>query len=306
MTLKNRPFSRDTDWKKAVDFLHPAVEDKGDHWKWLLASARAKFIHMHSGYHQIWTESTGEIVALSKIEPLAGFFMVLCKPQYRTRAIFNQIVSHAEDVLRLLSEKTYFLTSTYEEEDPLSQVLVERGYAVEECCALYMGLEIDASYLHAHGEEEFCVRPMNDGDESETDRWIEMIAHAFNPRLHRISLELQSHYRQYHKFCKFADRGNIELIAVSDDGVIASSASVDIDPVNGVGEFEEVGTLIEYRRRGLARRVMLVGIDYMARQGVGKVLVRPHPKNEAAIRLYEGIGFETVDRLRGYRRMLSR
>ncbi len=305
MNLRSRPFNENADWEKAVDFLHPKVPDNGAHWKWCLASARAKYVHLLSGIHQFWIDDEDEIVALSNINPLAGYFDILCEKSRRTRENLEQIVTHAENVLRLLSNENFYLTSTYEASDTYSKVLVERGYLVEECCAHYMVLDLHRVQTGSSLHSEFVIRPLENRNRCELERWVEMIARAFNPELRRISPEMEVYYRQYHRFCSYADRGNIEMIDIRDDGVIGSSASVDIDPVNGVGEFEEVGTLTEFRRQGLARKVMLCGLHYMAQRGVRKVLVRPHPKIEEAIELYKDIGFETTDHLRGYRKKKS-
>ncbi len=60
---------------------------------------------------------------------------------------------------------------------------------------------------------------------------------------------------------------DLDVVAVTSDGVIAATVNGWIDPVNRIGDFGEVGALPAYRRQGLARAALL-GWDSAADSGI--------------------------------------
>ena len=79
---------------------------------------------------------------------------------------------------------------------------------------------------------------------------------------------------------------------------MASSAIMWLDEVNKSAEFEPVGTHPGYRRRGLARAMMLHGMHRARAAGATHMTVAclgaaGHPE---ARRLYYGLGFRELSR----------
>jgi len=66
-----------------------------------------------------------------------------------------------------------------------------------------------------------------------------------------------------------------------------------------------VGTHHEFRRRGLARAVMLHAMRQMQEGGMRRVTVNHLADNVAALRLYEAIGFAKQHETLGFRRARS-
>lgn len=54
---------------------------------------------------------------------------------------------------------------------------------------------------------------------------------------------------------------------------VASSSTAWLDRANRVGTLEPVGTLPEYRRRGLARAAIYEGLRRLAREGVTRAFL---------------------------------
>ena len=96
-----------------------------------------------------------------------------------------------------------------------------------------------------------------------------------------------------------ADR---EIVAVAPDGRIAAYTVYWTDARNRLGHFEPVGTHADFRRRGLARAVMLEAMRRMRDGGVRTVTVNHNAENEAARRLYLGLGFTKAYETYGYRK----
>ncbi len=62
----------------------------------------------------------------------------------------------------------------------------------------------------------------------------------------------------------------------------------------------------KFRRRGIARQLMLAAIDEARARSALWILLNVRPWNESAIRLYEGLGFDTIDTETQYVRTRAR
>lgn len=93
-----------------------------------------------------------------------------------------------------------------------------------------------------------------------------------------------------------------EIVVEAPDGRIAASTVTRLDEVNNVGLFEPVGTRRAFRRRGLARAMMLHSLREMQRMGMEAATVQHGATNRAAERLYSGLGFRKRHETFGYRR----
>ncbi len=93
---------------------------------------------------------------------------------------------------------------------------------------------------------------------------------------------------------------DLDIVAVAPDGVIAAYVNGWIDPVNRIGDFGPVGARPAYRRQGLTRAVLLECLRRMQARGMDRVTVATGVSNTAALRLYESVGFKSVNRCPEY------
>jgi mycothiol synthase len=154
-------------------------------------------------------------------------------------------------------------------EGPMPEAIVPAGYHVR---AVAGGEEIARRALAQH--EVWAPWPV--GDVSDSD--------------YRRLMRLPGYDR------------HLDVVAVAPDGVIAAYANGWIDPVNRVGDLGPVGALPAFRRRGLARAVLLEGLRRMRAQGIDRVCVSTTHTNCLARRLYESIGFRIVNKYLDYAR----
>ena len=87
----------------------------------------------------------------------------------------------------------------------------------------------------------------------------------------------------------------LDVVAVAPDGQIGSFCIAWPDPVTGEGLFEPVGTHPDFQRRGLGRAVMLEGLYRLRERGMTEACVSTNANNTPAVKLYESVGFHTVD-----------
>jgi GNAT superfamily N-acetyltransferase len=95
-----------------------------------------------------------------------------------------------------------------------------------------------------------------------------------------------------------AYRGDLHVLVEAPDGTMAASAIMWLDEANRSAEFEPVGTHPGYRRRGLARAMLLHGMHLARAAGADHMTVAclGAPGHPAARDLYLGVGFREITR----------
>ncbi|MGH7483468.1 MAG: GNAT family N-acetyltransferase [Longimicrobiales bacterium] len=87
----------------------------------------------------------------------------------------------------------------------------------------------------------------------------------------------------------FVDRGGQIFVALHDDHVIGTCAVIP----HGVGEVELAKLTVapEFRGQGIARRLVEHCISWARERGVRRLLLVSNSQLQAALRLYESLGF---------------
>lgn len=88
----------------------------------------------------------------------------------------------------------------------------------------------------------------------------------------------------------------LNLAAVSPKGEVASFCTVWLDRQSNIAEFEPVGTLPSFRRRGLARALLLDACNRLRDLGCRGALVSAWSESAAANALYASVGLKPLDR----------
>ncbi len=93
-------------------------------------------------------------------------------------------------------------------------------------------------------------------------------------------------------------RGDLHVLVEAPDGTMAASAITWLDEVNNIAEFEPVGTHPEHRRRGLARALLLHGMQLAKAAGATRMMVASEggPTEVRARELYYSLGFKEISR----------
>jgi [ribosomal protein S18]-alanine N-acetyltransferase len=65
-------------------------------------------------------------------------------------------------------------------------------------------------------------------------------------------------------------------------------------------ELGDIAVAAEWRRRGIARRLMDTVLEHVERRGVREIFLEVRPSNHEARRLYERYGFEAIGRRKNY------
>jgi ribosomal protein S18 acetylase RimI-like enzyme len=95
-----------------------------------------------------------------------------------------------------------------------------------------------------------------------------------------------------------AYRGDLHILVQAPDGTMAASTIMWLDEANRTAEFEPVGTHPAYRRRGLARSMLLHGMHRARAAGAAHMTVAclGAPGHARARGLYYSVGFRELSR----------
>ena len=93
-----------------------------------------------------------------------------------------------------------------------------------------------------------------------------------------------------------------EIFINSPEGDVAAYCIVWTDTLNKTGHFEPVGTHPDFQRKGLGKILLFESLSRLKSEGMSEASVCTNHDNEAAIRLYESVGFHKAKRLLTFKR----
>ena len=102
----------------------------------------------------------------------------------------------------------------------------------------------------------------------------------------------------------------LDLIAVADDGTFAAFCQSYYDPLELVrsvrkeGWTDPIGTAPSYRKKGLARAIILEALWRLKSRGIEDAVLGVASSNEVARQLYESIGYRAIYRMHDYVKVL--
>ena len=102
----------------------------------------------------------------------------------------------------------------------------------------------------------------------------------------------------------------LDLIAVADDGTFAAFCQSYYDPVDLMqserreGWTDPIGTAPAYRKKGLARAIVLEALWRLKDKGIEDAVLGVAGSNEVAQKLYESIGYRAIYKMYDYVKVL--
>jgi ribosomal protein S18 acetylase RimI-like enzyme len=303
MNVKSRQYRSEDDYQRIRELLvrsyainqtmHCWGLERLDWWRYNAeANVEPGNEQTWEGEVRLWETEAGELVGV--VHPEGGFgpiesdrdMFLEIHPHYRYLEDEMLAWAEADHVARRPSDGREWRLNTvvYDYDALRAEFLTRCGYShlgvagYKRRCALEH--PIPAGKLPPGCE----VRSVAD---DELGAWAVVVDAAFDSQLNtvgRCRAWLQAP----------TNRRDLNLVAVTADGVFASFAIVWLDEANRIGAFEPVGTHPNYRRRGLAKAVLCEGLRRLKALGATMAYVGCGT-GPAVTRLYEGAGFTDYD-----------
>lgn len=234
----------------------------------------------------LWEDEEGRIVGVANIEhpdpEHRGFGEIFLQRHPDRLDLLDEMLSYAEDRFRDPHKNRVFIF-VHETDAALRDAAAMRGYAEKpDLTAQYLEIRLD-DLPEPVLPPGFAVRTM--AKEGDVERRRELFGRSFN---HPDPVDWPSSFA-YRELQWAPDyRPEHDLVVVAPDGSYAACCIIWYDAENRVGHLEPVGTHPDFRRRGLARAVVLQGLHKLAALGATWVPM------ESDAPLYEAIGFRRV------------
>jgi ribosomal protein S18 acetylase RimI-like enzyme len=238
---------------------------------------------------------------VSRLTLGAGEWFHLAAPGFRTVAVLRAILAQADAAMRLLSAQPGWRTVAYEGDAAARELLEAAGYTESGCDEVYMVRSLDRAVPTAPSPAGCTVRPLATDDPAEVFERGDAQTDAFLENQPRAEVAAWMARTLPHQLGYGRPRRQPHVVAIEPGGRVLAFADAFLDPENGIGEFEPVGTRKALHRRGLAKAVLTRGLELMQEAGMRRAVVRTRFDNAAAIAAYASVGFETTDRLLHYR-----
>ena len=230
----------------------------------------------------VWENEDGDIVGVANSEnEEPGEAWIQIHPDYTF--LYDDMVTYIEAHLAARVGDIGYVKLYIDEASELREIAKTRGYrklkhgATHRECVIH---ELPAPQL----PEGFAIRSVLDEDDVDKRR----IAHAlaFGGNYSPSDWPPASTYLEMQQAPDY--RKDLDLFVVAPNGEYASFCTVWIDEKNRYGNFEPVGTHVEYQRMGLGRALLMEGFRRMARYGVTRSFM--DSDNE----FYRKVGFKAT------------
>jgi mycothiol synthase len=216
----------------------------------------------------------------------------------------TQILAWREELLRCISlerkANAKLRSSIREEQLDRQNLLSNYGFTIERYF-FSMTRELTDSIPQPQIPREFIVRQVHGS--SDAQQWVELYNDSFVDHWNHHEYTIDNYY---HWLSDSNYKPELDLVATTPDGKFAAFCRCWINSERNnsneqkEGSIDILGTRRDFRRMGLARALLLTGMQQLKENGmnIAKLNVDADNSNRAAL-LYESVGFsKTFTRIR--------
>ncbi|NIM95778.1 MAG: GNAT family N-acetyltransferase [Anaerolineales bacterium] len=234
----------------------------------------------------LWETAEGVIAAVLNRESPGNVYLQV-HPGLRTHELEDEMITVAEEHLFIVDPEGQREMRVWanEHDDIRQEVLKDRGYTGNDWPEYQRRRPMSKPIPDVSVPAGYTVRALGDVEELPSRSFASW--KAFHPDDPDDQYEGWEWYQNVQRAPLY--RRDLDIVAVSPEGDVASFCTVWFDDVTRTGVFEPVGTPIGYQRRGLGKAVMLEGLHRLKRLGATMAYVGSY--ETAAHALYESVGF---------------
>ena len=251
----------------------------------------------------LWEDNDGTPMGFAWWEP-PDFLQMEVHPSLQMNgSVAREIVAWGEERRRSLSigsdGNRRLIAGVLDGDHERAAFFEEQGFQRAESRSIRFRLSLDSPIPESIPPGRVTVRPV--AGEEEFGERVDVHRDAFSTwGPSQVTLEAYRRLRMAPGY-----EPELDLVSVTQDGIFAAYCICWLDEVNGVGEFEPVGTRPAYRRRGLNQAVLFEGLRRMQTMGMHSAIVGTASFNTAALGLYRSVGFKQVDQEYNYSKLLT-
>lgn len=238
----------------------------------------------------VWESETGDVAAVVNTEGKGHVFFQV-HPDHRSQELEEEMLDVAEEYLARAgpSGKRRVLIWADSEDHIRQDVLSRRGYSRTGKGEQHRRYALDDPVPEVPPPPGYTVRALGDVEELPARSWASWRSfHPDEPDDKYLGWEW---YRNVQRCPLY--RQDLDIVAVSSEGEIASFTTVWYDNVTRTAYFEPMGTMPEHQRRGLGSAVLNEGLHRVKRNGCTLAFVGAEKKGPRA--LYASAGFSEFD-----------
>ncbi|MFP3952430.1 MAG: GNAT family N-acetyltransferase [Candidatus Bathyarchaeia archaeon] len=285
MTLVSRGYSDDHDHLRVMEFLRETFADTGSLENWLPPRFENNSRDMDQGI-RMW-EFDDKIIGLAVPEKSYVYFIQL-HPDHN--ALYGEIVEWIEVYCKSnKGEKKEVKLSIIEldRSQDREQALLAHSFTKDRTYGIFRLRDVEAPISAYELPEGFSVRSATPEDFDEIAVCIRQVFGHGEWFTEEI-LEETARASFYHQ--------DLDLVVVDEGGKIVSFCTFRFDPPSGITELEPMGTIEEYRCRGIGRALLCEGFRRLRSYNPSLLYIGGAADTPAANRLYYVTGFtEKID-----------
>ncbi|MFC1959898.1 GNAT family N-acetyltransferase [Chloroflexota bacterium] len=236
---------------------------------------------------QMWEDDAGQLVGLAHFEdPGHMHFQVHPDTRHLEDEMLDRIEQQYQTGQVAVNEDKTLNIEVYDYDQYRSDLLARRGYTCLGPSGYKRRRALAEPMQMVQCPAGYVVRTLRLDDPDDLARLAVTSNALFGSSLTAETIRVLRHAPTY--------RADLDLVAVAPDGTIAALALVWFAPETRYGTFEPVGTHPAHRRMGLARAVLLAGMQRVKALGAAVMYVGV-AYDTPANRLYEAVGFTEAD-----------
>jgi ribosomal protein S18 acetylase RimI-like enzyme len=128
----------------------------------------------------------------------------------------------------------------------------------------------------------FAIRPL--AGEGEIDDYVLLHRDVFESK--NMTIHWRARTLKHPEYSS-----DLDLVAVAPDGQLGAFCVCWFDRDSSTGQVEPLGVRADFRNSGLGRAILAEGLRRLFHRGAERVLVETDTDRDAAMRLYESLGF---------------
>lgn len=231
---------------------------------------------------RLWREDDGELAGFL----IHGNRLVHPEVRYVNSDLVDEMLAWAE--VNWANEDNQVSVMAYDWDRDRQGLLKKRGYRNQKRIEGVRIYDLQRSYPEPELPDQFRIRSMKEVNDPQAR--VDLENSIWDATLDLAWFQGKSSAPSYSL--------DLDLVAVSPEGVLAAASLVWLYPETKSAEIDPLGTHPDFRRMGLARAIALESFKRMQERGTKMAYIASDTQNHAVNKLYDALG--PVETYHGY------